>query len=382
MSLRFPPPDCGGTFSFAELINRFRELDPRVNVHIQQVLREIFRDWVQRRVSFIRIEIAELIQMGVIYFPFAIHPELNVPITPWVKITLNDGGEIVLDLREPSHMIVLADILLGQPGPILVLHNLERFRALNRNEDVLATDVIGQWVQGGVIHPEDILDIEFLDAKPTAKVTGLLVYDLDDDDDNDDDDDDDDLVFEVTGEQLDLLRASRILRARLRVTDIADRAGVPLDVLGGHQSILRTDEVRTQPFGPNRVRGLIRRGEETTLVEEPPMQSSQPFNLLRALTERAERYGVLVSADDFDRDDSPPPRRGPRPPPLVIPPRRRLRDLVGTPVDNRFFDTPPTYLHLWNKLRQINFQYFHPYLMFLHYLTHRLNISFLIHPIQ
>ena len=109
--MRFPPPSRGGTFSFAKLIDRFRELDPRLNIRIQQVLREIFRDWVNRRVSFTRLEVLELIQLGVIYYPFPIHEiplELNIPITPWVKISVSDGGEIILDLREPSHMFALA----------------------------------------------------------------------------------------------------------------------------------------------------------------------------------------------------------------------------------------------------------------------------------
>ena len=197
-------------------------------------------------------------------------------------------------------------------SPILILHNLERFRALNRNEDVTASDIIGRWVQGAVIFPEEIMDIEFLDSKPTAKVTGVLVYDIDDGSPE-----------------------------RVTVTETLSRGTgtqqILQDVIGGHRSVLRTDEVRTQPFETSRIRGLVRRGEETTVVEEPPVQpQQQPFNLLRALHERTEKYGVPVDPDDFYRDDdSPPPRRrGPRPPPLVIPPSRRpLRIEVPVPMD-------------------------------------------------
>ena len=345
--LRFPPAvDRGGTFSFMEMIREFRELDPTVNVHIAGVLREIFRDWLERRVTFIRIEVAELMQMAAIYYPFEIIPGFNVPVPPWVKITLSDGGEIILDLRIPSHMLVLADILSGRPGPIVVHHNFERFQRLNRNEDITSSDDIGRWEQGAIIHPEDIFNIELLNTRPVraARRTGVVIFQLDDDDEDEDDDGEQPLTER---QFTDLLRDPRTIHARLDVTAVGEPVrGAPLSMLLGEPSTLRTDELRTQPFGPNRIRGLIRRGEQTSVIEDPPAQPQQPFNLQRTLTERAERYGVTVPTTDdfFDSDEPLPPRRGPRPPPLVIPRKRKLRDLVELPLppSMQFFDTPPT----------------------------------------
>ena len=138
----------------------------------------------------------------------------------------------------------------------------------------------------------------------------LLIYDLEDTDEEEEEEED------------ERVQAER--QARLG------------DIIGPSVTTITRDETRIQPFGPSRIRGLIR-GEEVPIAEEP--LTGQRFNLLRALTECAERYGVPVDPDDFDRDDLPPPPRRPRPPPLVIPPCRR--PIITGEVDTTF-DTIPS----------------------------------------